>query len=136
MCSAEVPIRGQKSCLKRSAGISPTKRLSEDIIEVADEVEHACLQIVERSKAGALEQPSSEDREPDLDLVEPRAVSWRVNKTDPVRGVLQKRAARLLGLEDPGLALDAEGIVEPAVSGADDEPLQILVCRTSGLRRQ
>ena len=117
MCSAEVPIRGQKSCLERPAGVGPAERLSEDIIEVADEVEHAGSQILERSKAGAFEQPSSEDRELDLDLLEPREVSWRVNKADLVRGILQKRAARLLGLEDPGLALDAERLFEPAVSG-------------------
>ena len=115
--SAEVPIRGQKSCLKRSAGVGPAERFSEDVIEVADEVEYSGSQVLERGKAGAFEQPSSEDREPDLDLVEPRAVAWRVNKTDPVRGILQKRAARLLGLEDPGLAFDAERLFEPTVSG-------------------
>ncbi len=75
MCSAEVPLRVQKSCLERPAGIGPAERLAEDVIEVVDEVEYAGSQVVERSKAGALEQPSSEDREPDLELVGLRAVS-------------------------------------------------------------
>ncbi len=46
MCSAEVPIREQKSYLMRPAGIGPSERLAEDIIEVTDEVEHAFSQIV------------------------------------------------------------------------------------------
>ena len=117
MCSAEVAIRGQKSCLEGSAGIGPAERLSEDVVEVVDEVEYAGSQVVDRSKAGALEQSSSEDGEPDLDLVEPRAGSRGVHKADLVRGILQKRAARLLGLEDPGLALDTEGLFAPAVPG-------------------
>ena len=116
MCTAEVPIRGQKSCLEGSAGIGPAERLSEDVVEVVDEVEYAGSQVVDRSKAGALEQSSSEDGEPDLDLVEPRAVSRGVHKADLVRGVLQKRAARLLGLEDPGLAFDAEGLFQPTAA--------------------
>ena len=103
--------------LKRPAGVGLTEWLSEDVVEIADEVEHAAAQILERSEAGALEQPSSEDREPDLDLLEPRAVSRGVNKADLVRGILQERAACVLGLEDPGLALDAERLFEAAVSG-------------------
>ena len=117
MCSAEVPIRGQESCLQRPAGIRPAKRFAEDVIEVTDEVEHAGSQIFERGKAGALEQSAREDGEPDLDLIEPRTVSRRVNKADLVRGILQKRATGVLGLEDPGLALDAEGLFDPAVPG-------------------
>ena len=133
MCSAEVSIRRQESCLERPAGIRPAKRFAEDVIEVTDEVEHAGSQIFERGKAGALEQSAREDGEPDLDLVEPRAVSRGVNrgvnKADLVRGILQERATGLLGLEDPGLALDAEGVVYPAVSGKQlDE-----CCRAVGI---
>ena len=117
MCSEEVSIRGQESCLQRPAGMRPAKRSAEDIIEVTDEVEHAGSQILKRSKSGAFEQPARKDREPDLNLVKPRAVSLGVNKADAVRGILQKRAARLLGLEDPGLAFDTEGMLDPAVSG-------------------
>ncbi len=34
-----------------------------------------------------------------------------------MRGILQKHAARLLGLEDPGLGFDAEGLFEPTALG-------------------
>ena len=71
-------IRGQKSCLERSAGVGPAEPLSEDVVEVSNKVENASSQIVERCKAGAFEQPSCEDEEPDLDLVEPRAMSRRL----------------------------------------------------------
>ena len=74
----------------RPAGIRPAKRFAEDIIEVTDEVEHAGSQVLERGKAGALEQSSSDDGQPDLDLVEPRAVSRGVHdEADLVRGILQ-----------------------------------------------
>ena len=69
MSAAEVSIDRQESCLERPPGVGPAERLSEDVVEVANEVEHAGSQVLERSKAGALEQPSSEDGKPDLDLV-------------------------------------------------------------------
>ena len=115
MSAAEVSIR--RSRLERSAGIGPAERLAEDVVEVVNEIEHASLEIFERGKACALEQSSREDGEPDLDLVEPRAVSWGVDEADPRRGILQERAARLLGLEDTGLAFDAEIFLNAATPG-------------------
>ena len=106
MSAAEVSIR--MSRLERPAGIGPAERLTEDVVEVVNEIEHASLEILERGKACALEQSSREDGEPDLDLVEPRAVSWGIDETDSVRRVLQKLAARSLRLKDPDLAFDAE----------------------------
>ena len=44
-------------------------------------------------------------------------MSRGVNKADLVRRILQERAACLLGLEDPGLSLDAEGLFDPTASG-------------------
>ena len=101
MSAAEVSIR--MSRLERPAGIGPAERLTEDVVEVVNEIEHTSLEILERGKACALEQSSREDGEPDLDLVEPRAVSWGVDEADPMRGILQERAARWLRLEDTGL---------------------------------
>ena len=115
MSAAEVSIR--MSRLERPAGIGPAERLSEDVVEVVNEIEHASLEILKRGKAGALEQSSREDGEPDLDLVEPRAVPWGVDEADPMRGILQERAARLLRLEDTGLAFDAEIFLNAATLG-------------------
>ena len=115
MSAAEVAIR--MSRLDRPAGIGPAERLTENVVEVVNEIEHGSLEIFERGKACALEQSSREDREPDLDLVEPRAVSWGVDEADPMRGILQERAARLLRLEDAGLAFDAEIFLNAATLG-------------------
>ncbi len=52
MSAAEVSIR--MSRLERSAGIGPAKRLTEDVVEVVNEIEHASLAILEGGKAGAL----------------------------------------------------------------------------------
>ena len=64
------------SRLERPAVKGPAERLAEDVAEVVNEIEHASLEILERVKACAHEQSPCEDGEPDLDLVEPRAVSW------------------------------------------------------------
>ena len=86
MSAAEVAIR--MSRLERPAGIGPAERLTEDVVEVVNEIEHASLEILERGKTCALEQSSREDGEPDLDLVEPRAVSWGVDEADPTSSVV------------------------------------------------
>ena len=104
MSAAEVSIR--MSRLERPAGIGPAERLTEDVVEVVNEIEHTSLEILERGKACALEQSSREDGEPDLDLVEPRAVSCGVDEADPMRGILQERAARWLRLEERGGCLE------------------------------
>ncbi len=105
------------SRLEGPACVGPAERLGEDMVKVPDEIEHARLKIVERGKAGALEQSSREDREPDLDLIEPRAVPWGIDEADPMGGVLQELAARLLRLENPALAFDAECLLDAAASG-------------------
>lgn len=80
MCMVEVAI---PSCSKRSAGVSPAERLGEDIVEVVDELHRAGTQVVERKEAGSLEQATRQDREPDFDLVHPRAVPRRATSSIP-----------------------------------------------------
>src|SRR6266545_275356 len=115
MSSAEMTIL--HSCLKRPAGVGPAKRLAEDAVEVLDESEHARRQVFERCEAGALEQAASQYGEPDLDLVEPRAVAGSVDEANPVGGVLQELLARRLRLEDALLAFDAESLFDAAAFG-------------------
>ena len=106
MSAAEVSIR--MSRLERPASIGPAERLFEEVIEIVNKIEHPSLKIIERGKACAFEKSSGEDGEPNLDLIEPRAVSWGIDETNSVRRVLQKLAARSLRLKDPDLAFDAE----------------------------
>jgi hypothetical protein len=51
------------------------RSLGEDAVEVLDELERACPQVLDGGEAGPLEKTASENREPDLDLVEPGAVT-------------------------------------------------------------
>src|SRR5919202_2203431 len=62
----------------------------------------------DRSERTALEQLAGEDREPDLDLVEPRAVLGRVVEDDAMGGIPEEGGPRLARGEDAGLTLDAE----------------------------
>src|ERR1700681_1091196 len=111
MCSAEVPIRSRP---KRPTRVGPTEWLREHVVEVVDELRDAGAQVLEGGEAGALEQAPRQDGEPDFDLVQPRAVARRVDEANPVGRVLQKLPARLLRLEDAGLALGAELILNTA----------------------
>ena len=75
------------SSLQWSTGIGPSKRLAKNVVEIADEIQDPAAQVLERVKAGTFEQPPREDREPDLDLVQPGAMSWRIDEANAVLGV-------------------------------------------------
>ena len=114
MCSAEVPIRSRP---KRPPRVGPTKRFGEHIVEVVDKRRRAGAQIFERGEAGAFEQTSRQDREPDFDLVQPRAVARCIDEANPVGRVLEECPPCLLRLQDAGVALGAELILDPAATG-------------------
>src|SRR5260221_12240773 len=80
-----------------------------------------CATRVRRSSLGnearALEQATRQDGEPDFNLVQPRAVARCVNEANPVSRVLEKCAACLLRLEDTGLALRPEFVLDAAPMG-------------------
>ena len=63
---------------ERSAGIGLAMRLAEDLVEIANQIEHAGSQVLERGKAGALEQSSRANGKPFLDLAEPGTMPPRV----------------------------------------------------------
>src|SRR2546430_8455430 len=100
MCPAEVSIRSHS---KRPTRVGPSEWFGEHVVEVLDKRRHASAQVLERGKARALEQSTRQDGEPDFYLVQPRAVTRRVDEANPMGRVLQKRATRLLRLEDAGL---------------------------------
>jgi len=87
MSSAEVMIPLSRSSLQWPTGIGPSKRLAEDIVEIVDEIQDSPAQVGNRVEAGAFEHSAREDREPDLDLVKPGAMSWRIDEANAVLGV-------------------------------------------------
>ena len=127
MSLAEVSIRVGKSYLEGSAGIGPAKRLTEDPVEIVNEIEHAGSQILERRKASALEQSSGENGKPDLDLVEPGTMPRRVDEADAMHGILQEFAARQLRLQDAGLTFDTQVVLNAtALSDPFDEGCRVV----------
>src|SRR5579859_7233978 len=112
MSSAEVAIL--MSRLKRPPRVRPAERLGEDGVEVVDEGEYALTKVIERGEAGPLEKAASQDREPDLDLVEPGAVARGIHEADAMGGVFEESPASLLRLEDALLSLDPEGFFDAA----------------------
>jgi hypothetical protein len=134
MCSAEIAIR---SCSKRPSRVGPAERLGEDIVEVVDELRDACAQVLERNEARALEQAARQDGEPDFNLVQPRAVARCVDEANPVSRVFEKCAARLFRLEDAGLALGAEFVLDATPTGDEFDQgrgtmgVELTICRPS-----
>src|SRR2546426_2694460 len=74
--------------LRKIAGERPAKRPSGDIPE-ADEAEDRTAQLGNAGEAAVLEDAALEDREPDLDLVDPGGVNRSVHemKAAPVPAV-------------------------------------------------
>src|SRR5262249_42713347 len=93
------------------------ERLAEDPVEVLDERARFRAQIVKRGEARPLEETAGQDREPNLDLVEPRAVTWCVDESNAVGAGLQKFPTGLLRLENALLALDAKVILNATALG-------------------
>ena len=63
------------------------------------------LQVRHGGEVAAAEQLADQDAQPELDLVEPRAVLGRVVEDDAVAGVAQERRPGGHGLEEAGLLL-------------------------------
>lgn len=91
--------------------------LSERLVEEVDELKETLLEFVSGGEAPALEQPTGEDTEPDLDLIEPGTVLGRINKADAMGGILEKGGPGGHALENPGLSLATEIAVDPTALG-------------------
>ena len=76
-----VELRGSRS--ERPAGVCPPERLGEHAVEVRDERQDLLLECLDGEEVTALENASGEDAEPDLDLVQPRAVLGREDEANP-----------------------------------------------------
>lgn len=78
--------------------LGPGKRPGVLVI-VGDERLDVGLELVDRLERGALERLPAEDREPDIDMVEPRGVGWRVMEVDVRMAGQPHIAFRLVGRE-------------------------------------
>src|SRR4051794_28808886 len=110
--------------LEDLAGEGPLERLGQDFVEVVDEVEDLGAQVFLGGEAATADDAAGQDAEPDLHLVEPRAVLGRVNKANTMAGVAEELLAALQGLQHPALALLAQRLfVNPAGLGHElDQP--------------
>ena len=65
--------------MERATGVGPFKGLSDRSVEVMNEVLKTRFQFLQRSKAGSLEEASTQNAEPNLDWVQPGTVFGRVD---------------------------------------------------------
>jgi len=70
------------SGLDEFAGEFPIERVGLETIPVANEGEHLCAQIGDALERAVAQQTALQDREPDLDLVDPGGVQGRVDEAE------------------------------------------------------
>src|ERR1051325_9394781 len=87
--------------------IGPLEGSGLGAIVVRDEGERLGGEVLDGGEGAAAEELAGEDRQPDLDLVEPGAVVGRVVEDDPMGGVAEEGGPGLARGQDPALALDA-----------------------------
>src|SRR5580693_3630655 len=95
----------------------PAERLRHRCIEVGDEALDPLLEVLLRGEVTAAEEFADQDREPDLDLVEPGGVLGREMESDAVSGVAEERLTCCHRLEDAGFSLLPEVLVDAAEVG-------------------
>lgn len=88
--------------------VGPSEWLGHGVIEIVDEVHDFQFQVVGRGEIAASNHFTSQDREPNLNLVQPGTMFGCVVKNDWMIGVTQKGGARRDGLENAALTFDAE----------------------------
>src|ERR1700730_13810805 len=118
----KIPTRLGISCHQRLA-LGPEEWLGHGCIEVGNEALDPLLEMLLGGEVAAAEEFAHEDREPNLDLVEPRGVLGREVEGDPVAGVAQECLACRHRLKDTGLSLLSEIFVDAAqLSHQADNP--------------
>jgi hypothetical protein len=110
----EVPTRLGISCHQRPAFHRPAERLCHGSVEVGNEALDPLLEVLLGREVAAAEELADQDREPDLDLIDPRGVLGREVESDPVTGIAQERLACCHRLEDAGLSLLPEILLDTA----------------------
>jgi len=79
-----VAVSAHRSGPKRTSGICPLEGFGHRIVKVTDESQDPILEFLGGCEAASLEELSSQDREPDLDLIHPGSVFRGVHELDSV----------------------------------------------------
>src|SRR4030067_3823727 len=98
----------QRLSSKCLALIGPTERLCHRAIEVVNKSQHFRLQVSSRGESTAFEQLTSQNAEPNLDLVHPGSVFRRIVKDKAMGRIRQKSGAALHRGQNAGFAFDAQ----------------------------
>jgi len=99
---------------QRLSYLGPLEGLRHGPVEVGDEALDPLLQVLLRGKTPAPQQFARQDREPNLDLVQPRRMLGGKMEADPVSLRPQESFPRHHRLQDPCLSLLTKVIVNPA----------------------
>ena len=84
-------------------------------------------QLSNTGKGGTPQSITAQKTEPDLDLIQPRAMLGRVDKADAMSRVVKEFRARHLGHEHPAFALNAQVRGEIAFTGHEaDQALGLM----------
>src|SRR5688572_32172515 len=103
---------GGRSGSKRLTAVGPTEGLGHGPVEVSDEALDLGLEVLGGDEAAPPDHLADQDREPDLDLVEPRRMLGGEVEDDAVLGIAQKRLPARHRLQDAALALDPEILLQ------------------------
>ena len=75
------------------------------MVEVVDEIHDPLLQSLYRREVAAMDDSTDNHAEPDLNLIQPRAVLGHIQELNAPFGGRQKCLTSLLLLQDPRLSL-------------------------------
>jgi hypothetical protein len=107
---------------QRLAGLGPLERLCRGRVEVGDESLDTRFEVALRGETPAPQQFARQDREPNLDLVQPRRVLGDEIETDPVGLRPQERHPRDHRLQDAGGPFFTKITVNPTQAGTISLP--------------
>ena len=110
-------LAGGNLLLERPGGVEPLDRLGHGPVEVVDELQDPPPEVFQRHETRPAQQLADQGAEPDLHLVQPRAVLRRVHEPDPMAGVRQELRPALLRLQHSLLLLLPQVVLDPARLG-------------------
>ena len=96
-----------------TASISPLEGLGHGLVEIVYESQNSISQLSNRSEVASFENPADQNTEPDFNLIEPGSMLGCVDKSDPMRRILEKGRTRFHGFQDTELTFDAQVSFDP-----------------------
>lgn len=93
----------------------PLEWLRQSRVKIVNESKELPVQVIHGAEAATLEKASRQNAEPELDLIEPRAMFGGEDETNPMGYIGQESGSGLHRLKDSCFPFDAEFICYPAV---------------------